>query len=46
MMTVRWMQSDVCLTHRQLAVSELGAAKAEVLAQLRYDLPASYGFHR
>lgn len=25
---------------------ELGAASAEVLAALRYDLPASYAFHR
>ncbi len=27
-------------------MSELGAVSAEVLAQLRYDLPASYSFHR
>ena len=27
-------------------MSELGAASAEVLAQLRYDLPASFAFHR
>ena len=32
--------------HLQVAVSELGADSAEVLAQLRYDLPASYAFHR
>ena len=27
-------------------MSELGASNAEVLAQMRYDLPASYTFHR
>ena len=30
----------------QVAMSELGVASAEVLAQLCYDLPASYAFHR
>ena len=30
----------------KLARRELGAASAEVLAELRYDLPASYSFHR
>jgi len=31
---------------QRVAVSELGAASAEVLAELRYDLPASYAFHK
>lgn len=31
---------------RRVALRELGAAEAEVLAQLRYDLPASYAFHK
>ncbi|KAK9902139.1 hypothetical protein WJX75_005634 [Coccomyxa subellipsoidea] len=31
--------------HR-VAQKELSAASAEVIAQLRYDLPASYAFHR
>jgi len=30
----------------KLAKKELGAVSAEVLAKLRYDLPASYSFHR
>lgn len=30
----------------QLARGTLGARSAEVLAQLRYDLPASYAFHK
>lgn len=31
---------------KRVADKELSAASAEVLAQLRYDLPASYAFHR
>ncbi|GAB4819806.1 hypothetical protein N2152v2_006852 [Parachlorella kessleri] len=31
---------------RRVALRELGAVEAEVLAQLRYDLPASYAFHK
>ena len=30
----------------RVAQQELGATSAEVLAQLRYDLPATYSFHR
>ena len=30
----------------KIAKRELGAVSAEVLAQLRYDLPATYSFHR
>lgn len=30
----------------RVAQQELGAPSAEVLAQLRYDLPATYSFHR
>jgi rRNA N6-adenosine-methyltransferase METTL5 len=30
----------------ELAQRELGASSAEVLFQLRYDLPASYAFHK
>lgn len=30
----------------QVATQQLGAASAEVLAELRYDLPASYVFHK
>lgn len=30
----------------RVARKELGAVSAEVLAQLRYDLPASYSFHK
>ena len=30
----------------RVARRDLGAASAEVLAELRYDLPASYAFHR
>ena len=30
----------------KLARRELGAVSAEVLAQLRYDLPATYSFHK
>ncbi|CAL8465943.1 g5479 [Coccomyxa elongata] len=31
---------------QRVAERELSAAAAEVIAQLRYDLPASYAFHR
>ena len=31
---------------QRVAQRELSAAAAEVIAQLRYDLPASYAFHR
>ncbi len=31
---------------QRVALRELGAVQAEVLAQLRYDLPASYAFHK
>lgn len=31
---------------QRLAERELRATSAEVLAQLRYDLPASYKFHK
>lgn len=31
---------------RKVATRELGAASAAVLAQLRYDLPPTYSFHR
>lgn len=31
---------------QKVAQRELRAPSAEVLAQLRYDLPASYAFHR
>ena len=31
---------------RRVANGELGASFAEVLAEMRYDLPASYGFHK
>jgi rRNA N6-adenosine-methyltransferase METTL5 len=30
----------------QLSRGELGATSAEVLVHLRYDLPASYSFHK
>ena len=30
----------------KVATQQLGAASAEVLAELRYDLPASYVFHK
>ena len=30
----------------QVAETELGASSAEVLAELRYDLPATYAFHK
>jgi len=31
---------------RKVALQELGCAEAEVLAELRYDLPATYKFHK
>lgn len=31
---------------RNVALSELNAVEAEVIAQLRYDLPASYSYHK
>ncbi len=31
---------------RRVANGELGASFAEVLAEMRYDLPASYSFHK
>lgn len=31
---------------KRVAEKELGAVSAQVLAELRYDLPASYAFHR
>ena len=31
---------------KRIADKELHAASSEVLAQLRFDLPASYAFHK
>lgn len=31
---------------QNVALSELNAVEAEVIAQLRYDLPASYSYHK
>lgn len=31
---------------KRVAEKELGAVSAKVLAELRYDLPATYAFHR
>ena len=47
-------RGSVCSLHKsstrahvqRFATRELRAASAQVLAQLRFDLPASYAFHR